>query len=241
MAAPLLTGLATLIPMNSQREVDEDHTGVTLAVRLIPNVPVTRGDDRLRSGRRHASDRSCSSAASSCSSSSPFVRSRSSTRTSCSPARSRHKVAARTAELATLGSIITSATDAIVGLSLDNRILTWNAAAERLYGLPAAEMIGRTLDFMPASDHGPLAELIDQARRTANELPSLRGRVDAAGWNRRSRRHDPLADRRRRRRRGHLDLRPGHHRAAPQRRRPSSRPARRRWSRLGSSRSSWPP
>ena len=41
------------------------------------------------------------------------------------------KVAARTAQLTTLGSIVTSSSDAIIGLSLDGVITAWNPAAEQ--------------------------------------------------------------------------------------------------------------
>ena len=44
------------------------------------------------------------------------------------------RVAERTAELNTLGSIVTSSSDAIVGVSLEGVIIAWNPAAEQLYG-----------------------------------------------------------------------------------------------------------
>ena len=53
------------------------------------------------------------------------------------------KVTSRTAELTTLGSIVTSSSEAIVGVSVDSRITAWNPAAERLYGYPAADVLGR--------------------------------------------------------------------------------------------------
>ena len=61
------------------------------------------------------------------------------------------KVAARTAELNILGSIVTSSSDAIVGYSLDNVVIAWNPAAERLFGHRAADVLGRTPDFLPPS------------------------------------------------------------------------------------------
>ena len=60
------------------------------------------------------------------------------------------RVAARTAELNTLGSIVTSSGDAIVGLSLDGVIIAWNPAAEQLYGHRAEEVIGRPPDLLNA-------------------------------------------------------------------------------------------
>ena len=44
-----------------------------------------------------------------------------------------------------LASIVESSDDAIIGQSLDGVRRTWNAGAERLYGLMAAEMLGRNI------------------------------------------------------------------------------------------------
>ncbi|HEU5485665.1 MAG TPA: ATP-binding protein, partial [Microlunatus sp.] len=75
------------------------------------------------------------------------------------------KVASRTAELTTLGSIVTSSTDAIVGVSQDNRITTWNPAAALLYGFPATEVIGQSPKVL-LPEAGPLAkDLIARAER----------------------------------------------------------------------------
>lgn len=77
------------------------------------------------------------------------------------------RVASRTAELTTLGSIVTSSTDAIVGVSRDNRITTWNPAAALLYGFRASDVVGRSPDVLLA-EAGPLAkELIARAERGA--------------------------------------------------------------------------
>ncbi|MEV7606283.1 response regulator [Paenarthrobacter sp. NPDC089322] len=57
------------------------------------------------------------------------------------------KVAERTAELEGLGAIVNSSGDAIVGESTDGVITSWNPGAERIYGYPAAEVIGRKGDF----------------------------------------------------------------------------------------------
>lgn len=54
-----------------------------------------------------------------------------------------------TAELdsarAHLEAIISNSEDAILSMTLDGVVTTWNAAAERLYGYTAAEMNGHSL------------------------------------------------------------------------------------------------
>ena len=57
------------------------------------------------------------------------------------------KVAERTAELEGLGAIVNSSGDAIVGKTTDGIITSWNPGAERIYGYPASEAIGRNSTF----------------------------------------------------------------------------------------------
>jgi len=52
--------------------------------------------------------------------------------------------AAANAALHRLAAIVEASDDAIVGEDLDGRITNWNASAERIFGYPAAEMLGRT-------------------------------------------------------------------------------------------------
>ena len=57
-------------------------------------------------------------------------------------------IAGRTAQrdrpqLALLGAIVESSDDAIVSTTIDGQITSWNPAAERIYGYPAAEAIGK--------------------------------------------------------------------------------------------------
>jgi two-component system sensor histidine kinase/response regulator len=75
------------------------------------------------------------------------------------------KVAARTAELTTLGSIVTSSSDAIVGVSLDNIVTAWNPAAERLYGHAAKDVVGRSPEFLPTQGADGLKQLLDNAQQ----------------------------------------------------------------------------
>ncbi|WP_332813117.1 PAS domain S-box protein [Ramlibacter sp.] len=65
-------------------------------------------------------------------------------------------------QLRWLSTVVHSSTDAIISFSVDFTILSWNAGAERLYGYPAQEVVGRTL-FMLAP--GREAEYHENMRR----------------------------------------------------------------------------
>jgi PAS domain S-box-containing protein len=47
-----------------------------------------------------------------------------------------------------LASIVESSSDAIIGKSLDGKILSWNLGAELMYGYTAAEMLGRDISVI---------------------------------------------------------------------------------------------
>ncbi len=71
-----------------------------------------------------------------------------------------------------LAAIVASASDAIVGKTLDGVISSWNAAAERIFGYTAREMIGRSVFAMvPAELH--LAEQTLLARVRQGERTEL--------------------------------------------------------------------
>jgi len=59
-----------------------------------------------------------------------------------------------------LGAIVDGSNDAILGLTPDGRVTSWNAGAERIFGFAAAEMIGRSVQMlMPANLHQDEARL----------------------------------------------------------------------------------
>jgi PAS domain S-box-containing protein len=67
--------------------------------------------------------------------------------------------------LAQLASIVGSSNDAIVGKTLEGTIVSWNAAAERIYGYSAEEVKGRSISIIVPPDR-------------ADELPQIRERIE---------------------------------------------------------------
>src|SRR5256712_13073322 len=63
---------------------------------------------------------------------------------------------------ARLAAIVESSQDAIIGKTLDGRITTWNAGAERMYGFTAAEAIGKPISMIVPKaglvEPGPILE-----------------------------------------------------------------------------------
>lgn len=61
--------------------------------------------------------------------------------------------------LSRLASIVESSEDAILSMSLEGRILTWNQGAERLYGYPSEEVVGRSIQMILPPDRRSEADL----------------------------------------------------------------------------------
>jgi PAS domain S-box-containing protein len=65
-----------------------------------------------------------------------------------------------------LEGLIQSVGEAIISFSADGRILTWNAAAEQIFGYPRAEIVGRTFhQLTPPARAGELEQAIAQVSK----------------------------------------------------------------------------
>ena len=82
-----------------------------------------------------------------------------------------------------LARIVEDADDAIISGSLDGVITSWNAAAERMYGYSAAEVVGQTATFLTPKDRqGEITALLKKikAGRRVEQLETKRVRKDGA-------------------------------------------------------------
>jgi two-component system, cell cycle sensor histidine kinase and response regulator CckA len=65
-----------------------------------------------------------------------------------------------------LAAIVESASDAIISKSLDGTIQSWNGAAERIYGYPAAEAVGKPISMLlPPDRPTEVAEIFERLAR----------------------------------------------------------------------------
>ncbi len=69
-----------------------------------------------------------------------------------------------------LASIVDSSNDAVISNSFDNKILTWNAAAERIYGFSAQEAVGQPTSIIVPRDRSQEFELIGENARLGQRI-----------------------------------------------------------------------
>jgi PAS domain S-box-containing protein len=81
-----------------------------------------------------------------------------------------------------LAALVASSGDAITSLALDGTVMTWNSAAEQLFGYSAAEIVGKSLDIIVPADHrGAFERKLESARRGENvRQETLRRRKDGS-------------------------------------------------------------
>jgi two-component system, cell cycle sensor histidine kinase and response regulator CckA len=78
--------------------------------------------------------------------------------------------------------IVDSSDDAIVGMALDGTIVSWNPAAERMFGKSRLEAVGRPLSWLwPAARASEAASLLDGVRRGERVRRELSLRKPAGG------------------------------------------------------------
>ena len=78
-------------------------------------------------------------------------------------AQARHARAQAETHAKYLAAIVESSDDAIYGMKLDGTVVSWNRAAERVYGFRAGEIIGRNVSILYPDER--LDELIDTMER----------------------------------------------------------------------------
>jgi two-component system sensor kinase FixL len=71
-----------------------------------------------------------------------------------------------------LRAIVESSDDAIIGKALDGTIVSWNAAAERMYGYSAADAIGRSISLIIPEEHQREFRRILDEIRAGRRVPS---------------------------------------------------------------------
>ncbi|TSA81705.1 PAS domain S-box protein [Deinococcus detaillensis] len=81
-----------------------------------------------------------------------------------------------------LVAIVHASHNAIIGLSLDGIVRSWNPGAEELYGYTAAEVIGQPITFLiPAEFQILEMKLIERARRGERDPPFEAWRITKSG------------------------------------------------------------
>jgi PAS domain S-box-containing protein len=82
-----------------------------------------------------------------------------------------------------LAAIVESTDDAIISMDLDGTITSWNKAAERLSGYPAAEVVGKSIALLVPSDRlNEEVEILERIRRgeRVQHFETMRRRKDGS-------------------------------------------------------------
>lgn len=74
---------------------------------------------------------------------------------------------------AVLAAVVDSVGDAIIGQGLDGTIVSWNAAAERIYGYSADEVIGKSVDVLVPPDRAGEVERILESIASGERVESF--------------------------------------------------------------------
>jgi two-component system cell cycle sensor histidine kinase/response regulator CckA len=80
-----------------------------------------------------------------------------------------------------LAAIVESSFDAIISKTLDGTVVSWNKAAEQVYGYTAEEMMGRSISMLAPPDHVvEISQLLERIRRgeQVETLETVRVRKD---------------------------------------------------------------
>jgi PAS domain S-box-containing protein len=78
---------------------------------------------------------------------------------------------------------VKSCNDAIIGKTLDGKIVSWNAGAEKLYGYSAAEMIGQPIRMLcPQNRPEEIGELMERIKlgEQVEQVETVRVRKDGS-------------------------------------------------------------
>ncbi len=69
-------------------------------------------------------------------------------------------------ERARLAAIVESSEEAIIGMTLDGMVTSWNDGAETTYGFTASEVIGQPIfQLIPSTHHGEVSELLEVVKQ----------------------------------------------------------------------------
>src|SRR5690349_5258793 len=63
-----------------------------------------------------------------------------------------------------LASIVESSEDAIIAKTVDGTVTAWNAAAERMYGYKAEEVIGKSIDILAPTENNDIEAILARIR-----------------------------------------------------------------------------